>query len=79
MLGPLFGLGPNSGRKKPLIICISTKKTVSIYRDGVGGREKESKPFPFASNCKFNLRPGGRETEKEKKREREVRLLIDIN
>lgn len=68
MLGPLFGLGPNSGRKKPLIICISTKKTVSIYRDGVGGREG-GKPFPFASNCKFNLRPGARETKKEKKRE----------
>lgn len=69
MLGPLFGLGPNSGRKKPLIICISTKKTLSIYTVGERGREKESKPFHFASNCKFNLRPGARETEKEKERE----------
>lgn len=68
MLGPLFGLGPNSGRKKPLIICISTKKTVSIYRNGVGGREG-GEPYPLASNCKFNLRPGARETEKERKRE----------
>lgn len=81
MLGPLFGLGPNSGRKKPLIICISTKKTVSIYTVGERGREREANPFlwPATVNLICDQVPERPKKKRREKREREVRLLIDIN